>query len=469
MKRILLVYILFLIFSIPAMSLSPFNFSWYALDNTGQVLPNESASLNVKIKLMQGTSTLYEETHTGISTDQFAFFTIRVGTGTTFDDLSTITAASDIRIYAEIQKGGGAYVLAVSAGLSSVLARVSGSLWSDIGGNDIARIVGTGSNLMTIKSTGDVGIGTATPSAMLDIQPSASKNVALNIGKLEQNGQKAITLELAADTDGDIITGIFYKLSDGTGHIRGNRINYAISSEIESDATYTYPTSIFPITNVIMNLFKTNTDVPGQQHGILRGMRNHTILDGDRSTFTSISNWLSGDGNQQNQSGMYNYGEISGSNSKILGISNSFKDGATLNHNQYYGLKNFIQLYGSNTTFWGHNDNIQLYNASNIAYSLYSIDGNVSTGGTIYGVYINYDDTDLTRWGIYQAGGSTNFFNGNVGIGTNTPARKLHVSDVMRLEPRATAPSSPSEGDMYMDSSSHKLRVFDGTNWQNCW
>lgn len=58
---------------------------------------------------------------------------------------------------------------------------------------------------------------------------------------------------------------------------------------------------------------------------------------------------------------------------------------------------------------------------------------------------------------------------GNVGIGTTSPARKLHVNDVMRLEPRSTAPTSPSKGDMYMDDITNKLMVYDGTNWQACW
>lgn len=42
---------------------------------------------------------------------------------------------------------------------------------------------------------------------------------------------------------------------------------------------------------------------------------------------------------------------------------------------------------------------------------------------------------------------------GNVGIGTVTPARKLHVSDVMRLEPRPLAPVPAANGDLYFDSS----------------
>ncbi len=58
---------------------------------------------------------------------------------------------------------------------------------------------------------------------------------------------------------------------------------------------------------------------------------------------------------------------------------------------------------------------------------------------------------------------------GNVGIGTASPQRTLHVSDVLRLQPRATAPTSPAKGDMYMDSVLNKLRVYDGTTWQNCW
>ena len=59
--------------------------------------------------------------------------------------------------------------------------------------------------------------------------------------------------------------------------------------------------------------------------------------------------------------------------------------------------------------------------------------------------------------------------NGNVGIGTLNAARPLHVNDVMRLNPRATAPTSPAKGDMYFDGILNKLRVYDGTTWQNCW
>lgn len=80
-------------------------------------------------------------------------------------------------------------------------------------------------------------------------------------------------------------------------------------------------------------------------------------------------------------------------------------------------------------------------------------------------------------WTDYSENGGSNILPhaltidsiGNVGIGTSVPKRKLHVNNVMRLEPRTTAPLSPSEGDIYMNATSHKLMVFDGTIWRSCW
>ena len=72
-------------------------------------------------------------------------------------------------------------------------------------------------------------------------------------------------------------------------------------------------------------------------------------------------------------------------------------------------------------------------------------------------------DTDIIT--LRKQGGNS----GNVGINTDNPRQILHVNDVMRLEPRATAPANPSKGDMYMDDNTNKLRVYDGASWQSCW
>ncbi len=60
-------------------------------------------------------------------------------------------------------------------------------------------------------------------------------------------------------------------------------------------------------------------------------------------------------------------------------------------------------------------------------------------------------------------------YEGNLGIGTTFPQRKLHINDVMRLEPRYSPPENPSEGDIYMDGNNHVLKVYDGTEWKSCW
>lgn len=65
--------------------------------------------------------------------------------------------------------------------------------------------------------------------------------------------------------------------------------------------------------------------------------------------------------------------------------------------------------------------------------------------------------------------------NGNFSCGSlgRSPAAELEVNGttittVLQLTP-GSAPGSPSEGTIYMDSSTHKLMVYDGTSWQACW
>jgi hypothetical protein len=63
---------------------------------------------------------------------------------------------------------------------------------------------------------------------------------------------------------------------------------------------------------------------------------------------------------------------------------------------------------------------------------------------------------------------TVNHENGNVGVGETDPQSSLHVNDLLLLEP-TDAPFSPLEGQMYMDSTDHVLKVYDGTQWRSCW
>ncbi len=70
--------------------------------------------------------------------------------------------------------------------------------------------------------------------------------------------------------------------------------------------------------------------------------------------------------------------------------------------------------------------------------------------GNAYGIYIDDNTGHIgNSYGLYQVGSNDiNYFAGNVGIGTTSPARALDISDVMRLEPRSTFPSGASDGDL---------------------
>jgi len=104
----------------------------------------------------------------------------------------------------------------------------------------------------------------------------------------------------------------------------------------------------------------------------------------------------------------------------------------------------------------------------------------IGPGSYGYGAKLNYGDSDfvflqedLDDSLLIQAAGPGNnriaLMSDNVGIGTLSPARMLHISDVMRLEPRDTSPASPEAGDIYFDSSTSKLRCYDGSTWHDLW
>jgi len=45
---------------------------------------------------------------------------------------------------------------------------------------------------------------------------------------------------------------------------------------------------------------------------------------------------------------------------------------------------------------------------------------------------------------------------------------RVSVGSLLRISP-GTAPSSPMAGDIYFDSSSSKLRCYDGSSWNDLW
>ncbi len=64
------------------------------------------------------------------------------------------------------------------------------------------------------------------------------------------------------------------------------------------------------------------------------------------------------------------------------------------------------------------------------------------------------------------SGSNISYTAGNVGVGTASPARSLHVSGGLRLEP-AALPSSPAAGDLAVDSGdANQFKYHDGSAWR---
>jgi hypothetical protein len=115
------------------------------------------------------------------------------------------------------------------------------------------------------------------------------------------------------------------------------------------------------------------------------------------------------------------------------------------------------------------------------------VNGTGNGSGILRGVYYNPTVTNIgnsankhialetVNGDVLLGTGSYTAANGGyVGIGSGwtpgnastMPQRPLHIRDVMRLEPRATAPTSPGAGDIYYDSVTNTLKFYNGTNWR---
>ena len=56
--------------------------------------------------------------------------------------------------------------------------------------------------------------------------------------------------------------------------------------------------------------------------------------------------------------------------------------------------------------------------------------------------------------------GELSFGSTEVGFGVTVPARPVHIKDVMRLEPRSSYPTSPSDGDLCVIGNTGSRHIF---------
>lgn len=109
------------------------------------------------------------------------------------------------------------------------------------------------------------------------------------------------------------------------------------------------------------------------------------------------------------------------------------------------------------------------FNANGISTYTLPWGEQVTSSGYYTHLYQNVNGCDSLVTAYVVINTPPNSGNPNVGINMENPQRSLHVNDAMRIEPRNTPLNNPTKGDLYFDGVLNKLRVYDGTTWQNCW
>ena len=114
----------------------------------------------------------------------------------------------------------------------------------------------------------------------------------------------------------------------------------------------------------------------------------------------------------------------------------------------------------TNTTNFGSGISLNLLNSTNTNFRYAAISG---------GIKANTAGTELGFLSLMVANGDgvTDVAYGDEVMRLTT--EKVTLKDVLNITPRATAPTAPAKGDIYFDNVTNKLRVYDGTTWQNCW
>jgi len=108
-------------------------------------------------------------------------------------------------------------------------------------------------------------------------------------------------------------------------------------------------------------------------------------------------------------------------------------------------------------TWLGFSEDISTGGIVNNSYGLYVDNTNDGTQiNNTYGVYIKNVSSEVNSYAIYVEDGDT--------LLQNTT-----IDNVLHLTPVATAPTSPTEGDIYYNSTTHKPYCYNGSAWNPFW
>ena len=106
MKLRFFIYVIFFVITSSSLfSLSNFDYWGIAFNGSGDLLASQTVTVNIQI--INSSGVVYEENHTGVSTNQFGAYSVTVGTGTVVSgNLSNVAATKDMKIKSTVNNSG---------------------------------------------------------------------------------------------------------------------------------------------------------------------------------------------------------------------------------------------------------------------------------------------------------------------------------------------------------------------------
>jgi hypothetical protein len=262
-------------------------------------------------------------------------------------------------------------------------------------------------NGLNIDTSGKVGIGTATPSAGLDVvPPNNTRGIETTV-----NDTVADQSFFAHFLDVNI---------SGDDTCTTDRSHIGLYLDIDSTATGGDVDNEHRIYGSYVDV-----DVTGDSD-IIYGTYNSV-----RSTHSS--------GTISDQRASYNIAEADGSGTvtSLYGSANYALSGTTVGSpvNAYGTWSKYLKEAadsGTTTSAYGLWSEVEIDGGTiTNAYGVRSIiDYDGGTIGNGYLLHGSFEGSSGTRWGVYITGESKNYFSGDVGIGTAAPAQRLEVKDL---------------------------------------
>jgi hypothetical protein len=344
---------------------------------------------------------------------------------------------------------------------SNVLSSVNGV--SNDGGN-VDLVAGSnvtitpddGANTITISVSGGTGGGNTLDQAYDQGGPGSGRAITADAGAFEVGGTDGVLFE------GTIGEGTIPREGEGT-----RMMWYPAKGAFRVGEVDTYRPGAWDVDSIGQWSFASGNNTKASGY-ISTALGHYSTASGWKSVAMGAGAIASGDNSTALGLGTIARGEYS---TAIGGYSEATGRYCTAIGNHTKANYLYTTALGSHTIAIGqHSTAIGTYTRAQSSYA------------TAFGRY-NIGVGDGTDWietdPIFELGIGTDeenrknavtvLKNGRVGIGTHEPQRMLHVKNLIRLDPLYYTPGNASEGDIYMDGNTHKLMVYDGTQWQACW